>query len=190
MEKEKNGTGKRRGSNANRPRDDDRIREIMDSIVSIVTVFDNAENAMEKIIGQCIAEEDMRVLENRSLSLTECHVLHHVGTGMNPNGTRLSKVMGITKSGISKLTAKLQEKGLILTERLPGNQKEICYRLTPDGEKVFRFHAELHEIAEENMLAVVREYDKDDLVLIDKFLKKIIAAISRFSHYDEGDPDR
>ncbi|MDR3231845.1 MAG: winged helix DNA-binding protein [Synergistaceae bacterium] len=171
-------------------RDDDRVREVIDSIVGLVTIFDDAENTMEKIIGHYIAEENMGILKNRSLSLSECHVLHHVGMETNPNGTRLSKVMGMTKSGISKLTAKLQEKGFILTERLPGNQKEICYRLTSDGEKVFRFHAGLHKIAEENMLKVVREYGRGELILIEKFLKKIIAAIHLFSRYGEEDSDR
>jgi DNA-binding MarR family transcriptional regulator len=106
--------------------------------------------------------------------------LHYIGLEEHPNATRLAKALGMTKGGVSKLTAKLRKKRFILTERVTGNRKEIYYRLTADGEKIFRTHAKLHLAAEEKMIKVIRKYDDEDLAVISDFLQKTTSAVHAF----------
>jgi DNA-binding MarR family transcriptional regulator len=173
------------------------VREIVDDIINLVTTFERAGCTPEKLMKRHIDEidgTDISVLRKNALSLSEYHVLHYIGIGEGAsngeaenlrsalaNGTRLSKSMGMTKGGISKLTAKLQKKGLIRTERFSDNQKEVYYRLTPEGEKIFHLHAKLHAIADKNLMTALKEYDTDQLVLIREFLLKITKAIHIFS---------
>jgi DNA-binding MarR family transcriptional regulator len=87
----------------------------------------------------------------------------------------------MTRGGVSKITAKRRGKGLILSERIPDNQKEVYYRLTGDGEKLFALHAKLHDIAYKNITRVVAEYGEDEMIIIRGFLKKVISAVGALS---------
>jgi DNA-binding MarR family transcriptional regulator len=167
-----------------------RARAVMDNLVNLVTVFDKIDGMTEKFVESSLRAEDENFIGKRPVSLSECHLLHHVGLEGHPNATRLAKALGMTKSGVSKLTAKLQKKRFILTERIPGNRKEIYYRLTADGEKIFRIHAKLHLAAEDKMIQVIRKYGEEDLAVIGDFLRKtsgaVHAIIREVCHEDGG----
>lgn len=51
----------------------------------------------------------------------------------------------MTRGAISKLTKRLQQKGLIESFKSKDNKKEIYFELTAQGESVYQIHSELHE---------------------------------------------
>ncbi len=51
-----------------------------------------------------------------------------------PNVTVLSEALGITRGGASKALGRLKADGLAEGYRLPGNKKEVYYRLTEKGK--------------------------------------------------------
>jgi DNA-binding MarR family transcriptional regulator len=89
-------------------------------------------------------------------------------------GKKLAEMMRMTKGGVSKLTAKLQEKGLIRARRVPDNRREVNYSLTENGWEIFRLHAKLHDVMYANVSSLIQKYDRNERLLISDFLEKII----------------
>jgi DNA-binding MarR family transcriptional regulator len=166
---------------------------IVEALIDLVTVFERSENTAGEIMRRLISEEDTGLLKYDDLSLTEYHLLHHIGTNARANdegdwsrkpsnGASLSKSMRMTRGGISKLAARLRKKGIIYEERLPDNKKEIYYRLTADGEKLFLLHEALHETAYKKFMAIAEEYSEDEISLLQGFLVKVIETAKMYSH--------
>lgn len=75
---------------------------------------------------------------------SEVHCIEYIGNHTDANVTRLAESLYMTRGAISKITQKLLHKGLIESYRKPENQKEIYFRLTGEGQEVWRIHDELH----------------------------------------------
>ena len=58
--------------------------------------------------------------------------------------TRLAEAFRMTTGGITKLTKKLIQRGLVETYKSPENKKEIYFRLTNQGHGVYNIHCEFH----------------------------------------------
>jgi DNA-binding MarR family transcriptional regulator len=104
--------------------------------------------------------------------------------------TKLAEAFYMTSGAISKLTKKLIKKGIIESYQRPDNKKEIYFRLTSQGQAIYRIHEELHkefqerdsavfeQITEEqfdNMLRFVERYSRH----LDAEIKKLGVDISR-----------
>lgn len=75
---------------------------------------------------------------------SEIHGIEYIGDHPDVNVTRLAEAFYQTRGGISKITKKLMEKGVIQSYQKPDNKKEVYFRLTPQGEAIHRTHAKLH----------------------------------------------
>jgi DNA-binding MarR family transcriptional regulator len=160
---------------------------IIESLNELIAVFEDAESSTCEKIARWMKEYGRNVSENLPSSLSEYHMLHFIGLGelsdgdyKNVNGKMLTELMRMTKSGVSKLAAKLQKKGLIQADQAPENRKEINYSLTEEGWKIFRLHAKLHDRVRSNMIRSIQEYDERDLSVIKDFLKKVIDITKTF----------
>lgn len=158
----------------------DSVSSVMNLINEFLTVFENAENSIYEEMTCHIKESGFNASGNLPSSLSECHILHHIGLGEHGggnkavNGKKLAEMMCMTKGGISKLTAKLQAKGLIQARRAPDNRREVNYSLTENGWEIFRLHAKLHEVMYANVSRLIQKYDRNERLLISDFLEKII----------------
>lgn len=105
----------------------------------------------------------------------EVHYIECIGNHSEPNVTKIAEVLYMTRGAISKMTKKLEHKGLIESYQKPENKKEIYFRLTKSGQKIYDIHEKLHkefrdrdkvvfeEITEEqfdNILAFIKKYDE------------------------------
>jgi DNA-binding MarR family transcriptional regulator len=105
----------------------------------------------------------------------EVHYIECIGSHSEPNVTKIAEVLYMTRGAISKMTKKLEQKGLIESYQKPENKKEIYFRLTKSGQDVYDIHEKLHRefrdrdrvvfegITEEqydNMLAFIRKYNE------------------------------
>lgn len=75
---------------------------------------------------------------------SEIHSIEYIGENPDSNVTRLAEAFYQTRGGISKITKKLLHKGILESYQKPDNKKEIYFRLTPQGEAIYRIHAKLH----------------------------------------------
>lgn len=75
----------------------------------------------------------------------EVHYIECIEKNEDPNVTKLADCLYMTRGAISKMTKKLIEKGIIESYQKPDNKKEIYFRLTDHGKKVYQIHEDLHK---------------------------------------------
>ncbi len=73
-----------------------------------------------------------------SLYPSELKALNMIGQFTDINLTQLANKLGISKSAISKCTAKLLEKELITKEKSLTNVREVVFSLTTNGQTIFK----------------------------------------------------
>ena len=76
---------------------------------------------------------------------TETHCIEYIEKNSDSNVTKLADAFYMTRGAISKLTKKLIKKGYIESYVKSDNKKEIYFKLTPKGERIYKIHEELHE---------------------------------------------
>ena len=67
------------------------------------------------------------------LSSAEIHMIMVIGKNPGLNVTSISEELGISKSAVSQMVRKLEQKNLVERSQLPDNEKEIRLSLTPRG---------------------------------------------------------
>ncbi|SHH81612.1 MarR family transcriptional regulator [Clostridium intestinale] len=110
---------------------------------------------------------------------SEVHCIEYLGKNTDSNVTRLAESFYMTTGAISKLTKKLIKKGVIESYKKPDNKKEIYFRLTKEGQKIFNVHEKLH-----------KEFQERDKSVFDKMSKEQYDSMISFmdsysSHLDE-----
>ncbi len=92
---------------------------------------------------------------------SEVHCIEYLGKNNDSNVTRLAESFYMTTGAISKLTKKLIKKGVIESFKKPDNKKEIYFRLTKEGQKIFNVHEELHKEFQERDKSVFDQMSKE-----------------------------
>lgn len=107
------------------------------------------------------------------LNLTEVHCIHWIGTLDHANVTKVSNEMGMTRGAISKICKKLLRKNLIESYQEPENNKNIYFRITDDGKKIFAAHKITHDRKFCEKVNIAKRYDDDEQAIILRFLMDI-----------------
>ncbi|MBO0453305.1 MarR family transcriptional regulator [Candidatus Enterococcus murrayae] len=76
---------------------------------------------------------------------SEVHCIEFIGKHKEPNVTKMAESMYMTRGAISKLTKKMLKKGYIESYQKSDNKKEIYFKLTEEGKRVFAVHEQLHQ---------------------------------------------
>lgn len=118
-----------------------------------------------------------------TLTVTELHVIQSIGEQKQMNVTTIARNIGVTKSAISKITSKLMKKGLVERYQLQDNQKEVYFRLTSKGEKVFAVHEQFHSRLERRTRQFLDRYKEADLL----FLRDVMRDATQEMDKDWGD---
>lgn len=110
---------------------------------------------------------------------SEIHCVEYIGSNADSNVTKLAESFYVTRGAISKLTKKLIEKDLIESYQKLDNKKEIYFRLTKQGEDIYKMHEELH-----------KEFSKRDECVFEQLTEEQFVSMIRFTqtysrHLDE-----
>lgn len=103
---------------------------------------------------------------------SEVHCIEYIGKNADSNVTKLAESFYMTRGAISKITKKLMEKGLIESYQKDGNQKEIYFKLTAQGESINKIHDELHNEFQERDKAVFEEITEEEYDAMLSFVEK------------------
>ena len=76
---------------------------------------------------------------------SEVHCIEFIGKNEEINVTKLAEAFYMTRGAISKMSKKLIKKGAIEFYKKPDNKKEIYFRLTDQGNEVYKLHEKLHD---------------------------------------------
>ncbi|BFT75167.1 MarR family winged helix-turn-helix transcriptional regulator [Paenibacillus sp. P36] len=149
------------------------VREIIASFTKLAQrVQENDDEEHQWLIQHCSNPALIDIIKEMTVMML--HVLDAVGKLEPVNGITISKRFDIPKGSVSKITKKLITLGLIQTESLPGNKKEIIYRTTSLGLELFHLHAQLDRHLEEHTFRVMDKYDADQLRFVSTFLQDLM----------------
>ena len=114
---------------------------------------------------------------------SEVHYIECIGRNVDSNVTKLAESLYMTRGAISKMTKKLIQKGIIESYQKPDNKKEIYFRLTEQGQRIYKVHEELHKEFQERDKAVfeqVSEEEFDSMIsFVEKYCRHLDAEIKK-----------
>ena len=114
---------------------------------------------------------------------SEVHCIEYIGRNVDSNVTKLAESFYVTRGAISKLTKKLIKKGIIESYQKPDNKKEIYFRLTSQGQVIYKIHEELHKEFQERDKAVFEQITEEQfdsmLSFVEKYSRHLDAEIKK-----------
>lgn len=137
------------------------------------------ENAIKIIKSLTRIQERSNILEHHpneifaGINLAEAHCIDKIGSMDYANVTKVAVEMNMTRGAISKISRKLLNKNLIVTYQKPENNKEVYFRLTEQGQKVYIEHKKCHHQARQEKLAILSAYSEQEQSIILRFLNDI-----------------
>jgi DNA-binding MarR family transcriptional regulator len=148
------------------------------NLIEMTRRFAEVDTLMESVFKQISSLFDFPVFE---LSLSEVHFLAAVAESAPVNGVQLTRILGLTKGGVSKMATRLVTKGMIETGKSEQNRKSQYYSLTDQGGQVCKIHGILHEAVKNQILKSVSPYSIDELSLFNRILTDISKEIEKSS---------
>lgn len=103
---------------------------------------------------------------------SEVHCIEYIGRNVDTNVTKLAEYFYMTRGAMSKLTKKLMKKGVIESYQKPDNKKEIYFRLTEQGKKVYKIHEKLHKEFQERDKAIFEQVTEEQFDSMLNFIEK------------------
>lgn len=107
-----------------------------------------------------------------NLTLTEVHCLDKIENSNKPNVTNIALNMNITKGAITKISTKLLRKKYIVKYNIEGNRKEVYFKLTDSGKRIFDKHETRHKKLEEDEKDFLKSFSKEEQQVIIEFFEK------------------
>lgn len=103
---------------------------------------------------------------------SEVHCIEYIGRNVDTNVTKLAEYFYMTRGAMSKLTKKLMKKGVIESYQKPDNKKEIYFRLTEQGKKVYKIHEKLHKEFQERDKVIFEQVSEEQFDSMLNFIEK------------------
>jgi DNA-binding MarR family transcriptional regulator len=103
---------------------------------------------------------------------SEVHYIESIGRNGDSNVTKLAESFYMTRGAISKMAKKLIKKGVIESYQKPDNKKEIYFRLTEQGQGIYKIHEDLHNEFQERDKAVFEQVTEEQFDSMLRFVEK------------------
>lgn len=103
---------------------------------------------------------------------SEIHCIAYIGEDEEANVTKLAESFDMTRGAISKLTKKLVKKELIESYQKPDNKKEVYFKLTEQGNAIYRIHEEIHREFKDRDKPFFKQVTREQLDVIIDFAEK------------------
>ena len=116
------------------------------------------------------------------LHCSEIHTIMAIGKNPDINLTRLSHLLGISKSAISQMAGRLTKKNLVERHRDPDNDKEILLCLSPKGMIAYLGHEQHHAKIYARMHRNLGDLSDKDAALILRFLSAMEETLDDRDH--------
>lgn len=115
------------------------------------------------------------------LSATDALVIEIIAGQARVNGMLVAERIGMTKGGVSKIMARLQEKGLVKARKLKDDYKSNYYGLTASGKKALRLHQRFLALAAAGVGEFLQTYSEAERVFALRFAVDAAAALDAIS---------
>jgi DNA-binding MarR family transcriptional regulator len=149
------------------------IGKIMGLLSDVSDKFEPGENEMRQWMMQN-ANDPLIVALLPEITLAMWRVLDAIGQSEPVNGITISEQFGIPKGTVSKVTRRLIAQKLISQESLPNNKKEILFRTTPLGTKLFHAHRAFDGQMEQGLVRFLQRYSDDEKQFMVRVLQDVL----------------
>jgi DNA-binding MarR family transcriptional regulator len=145
---------------------------LVDAIKDELETF-RSHDVDEQILSR-IKNADLKseMIANK-LNINDLHILQIIGTATNIRISDIADHVPLTQGAVSKIINKLSDDALILKKHRPTNKKDTYVELTDNGLKINDIHNHYHQKMDQQLIGFADEFSKDDLKVVDEFLKKI-----------------
>lgn len=103
---------------------------------------------------------------------SEIHCIQYVGDHDDVNVTKMAEAFNMTTGGVTKLTKKLVEKGLLRAHKSPENKKNVYFTLTETGKSIYHTHQALHRSFAERDREILASLSDEDYARMQAFLQR------------------
>lgn len=154
------------------------ITEVIDHMAAIQQRFQaEAEGEDEEKKWMMMHTSDSDVIDFLKVATVQMlHVIDAIGELEPVNGITISKQYNIPRGSVSKITRRLADIYMIQFEPVPDNKKEVLFRLTPLGKKIFILHQQLHQHIHHNMSRFLHQYKIEDIRFLVSLMKDVIST--------------
>ncbi|RAR43230.1 MarR family transcriptional regulator [Paenibacillus sp. MDMC362] len=133
----------------------------------------------ENRLSSAFIEELRKIIEiEATLNITELHTIACIGEQEPINVTSIAETMKLSKGNTSKITNKLLKAGWVRKAQLNDNKKEVYFRLTAAGKRLFAIHDEFHIKEQQRMNEFLERYSDSEL----DFIKRLFGDLADFYH--------
>ncbi|MEK4429865.1 MarR family transcriptional regulator [Paenibacillus sp. FSL M7-0802] len=165
----------------------------MEKATSVQHVYDLLIK-MNHQLEQHQQRESMTILEEihehfdgiASLNLTDVHVIDCIGRHEPINVTTLADRIELSKGTVSKVSTKLIKEGWIRRTQLNDNKKEIYFRLTPLGKRLFLVHERLHVKVQQQLFEFLNRYSSEELNVLKRLLSDGVDLLETMEWQDKS----
>jgi DNA-binding MarR family transcriptional regulator len=152
------------------------IAEVLALLGQVTELFESEENENWRWLAEASSHNPLIVELLQELTPTAVRVIDAVGRLEPVNGITISAEFKIPKGTVSKVTRRLMAQDLVRAESLPGNKKEVLFRLTPLGRQLFEVHRSFDEQMERGFVRFLQRYSPDELRLLVRVLRDATEA--------------
>lgn len=78
-------------------------------------------------------------------NMTSIHVIDCIGQHEPINNAGIARKMNLSKANVTKISTKLIKEEFINSYQLTDNKKEVYFKLTRKGRRIFDLHKKLHK---------------------------------------------
>ncbi|WP_068785461.1 MarR family transcriptional regulator [Paenibacillus phocaensis] len=129
------------------------------------------EQEMELELSELKAWGEARDLPGLPGNLSTVHVLECIGDHEPINHSAVAERMNLSKASITKISTKLLALGYIERIQRNDNRKEVYFRLTPQGNELYKLHEALHQEEERRFMRLLNDFSDRELQTILRFLQ-------------------
>ena len=145
----------------------------------------------ENLLKKLYASLNMMICESKiartygtahKLTYSDISLLLCVRRNMDAKASVLSQYLGITNGAVAQLAKKLKTKGYLEPYRIPGNRKEVYYKLTANGEAACQGYDEHYRKMRSNIEGYISTLDDETIEKIIGLFDMVASNIAVYEH--------
>ncbi|MDQ0226215.1 MarR family transcriptional regulator [Metabacillus niabensis] len=147
---------------------------IYESYLQLIHLNEQKADSVSQTFLHYLDEQERNQLELLPSNMSSLHVIECIGHNEPINNIGIASKMNLSKANITKITRKLTKDELINRFQLADNKKEIYFKLTAKGKRVFALHEKIHNKKKEQFYDLIGTFSNDKQIIILEFLEKMI----------------
>ncbi|GEC88939.1 MULTISPECIES: MarR family transcriptional regulator [Brevibacillus] len=149
-------------------------QRIMQLYIQLVTQQEQRESNLTTRMAEEMQKLESEMGMKLNLTLSEIHFIACIGDHGPINVTTISEKVNLTKGSITRISKKLWKLDLIKRQQLVDNKKEVYYRLTAKGQKLYKIHHQVHQDIEQRFMGFLDKYTPEQLAFSRELLEDLL----------------